>query len=228
VTHDDGRAAAFAAIAVELQADRDTSLTSLAIVERLADLVPDADEVSLTIRGSTGHTTLASTGDLALEADRLQYAHHEGPCIAAADGTTWFRSGDVGDDPRWPTWGPAAAALGVGSLLAVPLVDGDEASGALNLYSRHCDRFAEADTIEVAVVYGIHAANALTSARLVTNLHTALSSRHVIGMAQGIIMQRYGLNEEQSFELLHRLSSSGDRKLRDVAAYILEHRELPG
>ena len=63
--------------------------------------------------------------------------------------------------------------------------------------------------------------------RRASTLQTAISSRHVIGMAQGIAMERYGIDQHQSFELLRRLSSTTNVKLRDVATQIVETRAIP-
>ena len=46
-------------------------------------------------------------------------------------------------------------------------------------------------------------------------------------MAQGIAMERYGIDQHQSFELLRRLSSTTNVKLRDVATQIVETRAIP-
>jgi GAF domain-containing protein len=220
--------AVFAALAAELQQEPDEALTSRAIVTRMRDLVPEADQVSLTIRTSRGgHKTLASSDPLAQEADALQYALGEGPCLEIADTGGWLRSGDVGTDSRYPAWGPRAAELGVGSLLAVAVTDRDEPLGALNLYSTRTGAFADRDVVDIALVYAVHATNALSSARRASTLQTAVSSRHVIGMAQGIVMERYGIDQHQSFELLRRLSSTTNVKLRDVAAQIVATRAIP-
>jgi GAF domain-containing protein len=220
--------AVFAALAAELQQEPDEALTSRAIVTRMRDLVPEADQVSLTIRTSRGgHKTLASSDPLAEEADALQYALGEGPCVEIADTGGWLRSGDVGTDSRYPAWGPRAAELGVGSLLAVAVTDREGPLGALNLYSGRTGAFADRDVVDLALVYAVHATTALSSARRASTLQTAVSSRHVIGMAQGIAMERYGIDQHQSFELLRRLSSTTNVKLRDVAAQIVATRAIP-
>lgn len=225
-THDSS--AVFAALAAELQLEPDETLTSRAIVTRMRELVPEADHVSLTIRRSrNGHRTLASSSPVAAEADGLQYELGEGPCLEIADTGGWLRSGSVGTDARWPAWGPRAAALGIGALLAVAVTERDEPLGALNLYSSEPSSFADRDVVDLALVYAVHATTALSSARRASTLQTAVSSRHVIGMAQGIAMERYGIDQHQSFELLRRLSSTTNVKLRDVAAQIVETRSIP-
>ena len=99
--------------------------------------------------------------------------------------------------------------------------------GALNLYSGTTGAFADRDVVDLALVYAVHATTALSSARRASTLQTAVSSRHVIGMAQGIAMERYGIDQHQSFELLRRLSSTTNVKLRDVATQIVETRAIP-
>jgi AmiR/NasT family two-component response regulator len=67
----------------------------------------------------------------------------------------------------------------------------------------------------------------MSAARLVSGLQTAVQSRHLIGVAQGILMNRYELTLEQSFEVLRRFSSQANIKLRDLATTVIEHRRLP-
>ena len=54
-----------------------------------------------------------------------------------------------------------------------------------------------------------------------------MASRHVIGMAQGIVMERFGLDEDRSFAFLSRLSSHQNRKLRDLAGDLVRTRTIP-
>ena len=73
----------------------------------------------------------------------------------------------------------------------------------------------------------MHATNALNSARLVSGLQTAVHSRHLIGVAQGILMSTYDLTMDQSFELLRRYSSQTNTKIRDVAQHVVDSGSLP-
>ena len=56
----------------------------------------------------------------------------------------------------------------------------------------------------------------------VEGLQVALASRHVIGMAQGILMQRYGVDEAKAFAFLSRTSQQENVKLREVAQRIVQ------
>ncbi len=203
----------------------DPPLTAERIVHSALEVVPEADHASLTVhRGKRHWTSLAATSALALAADQAQYHLEEGPCIEAAEHAEWFRSGDVSTDARWPRWGPQAADLGVGSLLSVRLLSDGSPVGALNLYADERGHFADRDVVDLAFLYATHAAVALVTAEHVHGLATALTSRHTIGLAQGILMERHGLTARQSFALLQRMSSTTNVKLREVASRVAEGR----
>ena len=58
-------------------------------------------------------------------------------------------------------------------------------------------------------------------------LERGLENRLVIGQAEGILMERLGIDAEQAIGYLRRTSNGLNRKLLDVAADIVETRELP-
>lgn len=224
----DNSGLAMAKIASVLQVESGEQLTVEAILRRAVEVVPDAEMASLTVRGrKRTWTTLGSSSDVALKADEAQYALREGPCVESAQNTEWLRSGDVLNDHRWPRWGREAAALGVVSLLSVSLYTETAQVGALNMYATEPGRFATREGIDIGVVFAVHAANALASARLVEGLESAVSSRHMIGAAQGILIERFGISLDQAFDLLRRLSSHENRKLADIARDIVETGRLP-
>ena len=55
-----------------------------------------------------------------------------------------------------------------------------------------------------------------------TDLRAALASRHEIGMAQGILMERHGLDPERAFDQLVKMSNESNRKLRVIAVDLVE------
>jgi len=208
-------------------ADPDEQPTLQTVAERAVAVVPACDFASVSLRRRRRRVqTTASTSDLASACDALQYQLEEGPCLEAVwDGDSYLAE-DIAHDRRWPLWGPRVAGMGVGSVLAIQLTRDRETIGALNLYATAAHAFRPED-IDLALVYTIHAANALNSARLVSGLQTAVHSRHLIGVAQGILMATYQLTMNQSFELLRRYSSQDNVKLRDVAEYVVAHGGLP-
>ncbi|HET7329086.1 MAG TPA: ANTAR domain-containing protein [Nocardioidaceae bacterium] len=48
-------------------------------------------------------------------------------------------------------------------------------------------------------------------------LKTAVASRALIGQAQGVLMERFGLTREQAFAVLRRCSQDTNTKLRTIA-----------
>ncbi|MBY8848667.1 ANTAR domain-containing protein [Saccharothrix sp. MB29] len=60
---------------------------------------------------------------------------------------------------------------------------------------------------------------------MVEHLTTALGTRHTIGLAQGLLMRHFTHGADTSFALLRRASQHANRKLRDVAADLVDAHE---
>jgi AmiR/NasT family two-component response regulator len=58
--------------------------------------------------------------------------------------------------------------------------------------------------------------------RTAENLNAALASRTTIGIALGILMERYDMDQDRAFAYLTRIASSSETKLREVAAHLVE------
>ncbi|MGN6251001.1 MAG: GAF and ANTAR domain-containing protein [Marmoricola sp.] len=221
-------AALLASLARELAQQADEGRTVRTIVARAADLVPDAEQVTLVVRADHRLTTAGSSSPLAAELDALQHELGEGPSLDVFAGGEVVRCGDTGAEQRWPRWGPVAHERGGRSVCSVQLPGQDGVLGALTLYAGRAGRFDDSEQVGLLSLYAVHAGPALYGARLVGNLQVALESRHTIGAAQGILMQRYGVDLDRSFSLLRRLSSSHNRKLREVADEIVATQRVPG
>lgn len=229
---DHGGASYFARFVRELAAQHDEEITLERLVAGCLEVVTAADGAGLTLRRARGRlVTVGATDERAEAADQAQYDVGEGPCMDSARHRQTHVVDDTTTDPRWPRWGARAAEIGVRSVISVelPALPSPDAPspapiGAINLYARRPDAFS-ADDVELAEVYASHAAVALDAARLVEGLQRAVRSRHVIGMAQGMIMQRYGVDMGRAFSLLQRFSSHRNLPLREVAEAIVEGRE---
>lgn len=222
----------FARLVQDLALERGQEETLEQVVAHCLDVVTSADGAGLTLRRARGRLeTVGATDDRAAQVDAAQYDTGEGPCLDSALSREPHLVQDTASDPRWPRWGQIAADLGVRSVISVqlpalPSVDdpAPQPVGAINLYARTPGAFSRED-LDVAEVYATHAALALDSARLVDGLQRAVRSRHLIGAAQGMLMQRYGLDLDQSFQVLLRWSSHRNQPLRDLAEAIVERRE---
>ena len=217
----------FAQVSQDLMRIAEERPTLQTVVERAVEVVPACEWASVTLRRRRNRTeTVAASSDVAREADELQYELDEGPCLEAVETGEPRLSNHLADSHDWPRWGPRAAKIGVNALLGIQLSTDDEVLGALNLYAGTEGAFTR-DDIDVAEIYVTHATNALTAARISTGLRTALHSRHMIGVAQGILMHTYDLSLDQSFELLRRYSSHTNTRLTEVAEHVVQHRALP-
>jgi GAF domain-containing protein len=218
----------FAQVSQDLMRIAEERPTLQSVVERAVDVVPACDWASVSLRRRRNRTeTVAASADIARDADHLQYELDEGPCLEAVETGHPRLSNRLDDSEDWPRWGPkAASTLGVNALLGIQLSTSGEVLGALNLYSGTAGAFTPED-IDIAEIYATHATNALTAARMSGGLRTALRSRHMIGVAQGILMHQYDLNMDQSFELLRRYSSHSNTKLSELAEQVVARGSLP-
>lgn len=178
------------------------------------------------VRAGGGVETTASSGELVEQADALQYTLHEGPCLRAAEQGGVYMIVNARTDPRWPRWGPAVAELGLRSVLSIHLFTDQRVLGALNLYYGSRDDFAD-DEVEIARVVAAHASVALAKLRSERDLWRAIDSRHLIGQAQGMLMERFQLNSEKSFLVLRRYSQQHNIKLIEVASELVRTGRLP-
>jgi hypothetical protein len=205
------------------------------VVDAARAAVPGADLVSITMRVGGRFHTPVQTDELASRLDELQYRLNEGPCVESTrtPGLGLTFSGDLGAGREYPRFGPAAAELGVHSVLAVglfPTGNSIPRDGALNVYSSQVNGIDELDR-DLAVILGAHASTALaatlasTAAELeAAQLREALTSRDVIGQAKGILMERRGISADEAFETLRRASQSLNVKLTQVAQTLVDRR----
>jgi hypothetical protein len=177
-------------------------------------------------------TTPVYSDPVVTEMDALQHRTGEGPCLDALSSATVFYAEDLGEDVRWPTFGPEAVARGMRSLLALPLVL-NGAAGALNLYARYPRAFGVIDRgrgLLLASLAGLAFTTALAheeEERKATQLHAALATREMIGQAQGILMERERVSSDQAFDILRRASQHLNLKLRAVAQSLVDTGERP-
>lgn len=222
-----GVARRFATISGELLSEPDEPATLGRIGAGAIEVVPGADFCALALLRRRGKIeTAASTDPVADEVDALQYSLNEGPILDAVLETGSVLARDLRDEPRWPHWAPRAAERGIRASLSIRLASRHESLGALNLYGSQPGAFDE-DSIDLGLIYARHATEAVRQARLATGLRVALESRHLIGMAQGVVAARYDLSYERAFEVLHRYSNEHNVKLRMVAQQVVEQRRLP-
>lgn len=220
-----GPAALLAEVARSMAGGHDLQQTLDAVVGAARLSVPTFEHVGICLleRRRTVRT-VAATSEVVRELDLLQHDLPEGPCHDAMHSVSLVVAPQIRHDQRWPRYVPQAVkATGLRAQLAVRLELGDAITvGSLNFYSTTTADVPES-AVAMAELFATHAALALGGARAVDDLQHALESRRVIGVAVGLVMARYRVDEDAAFAFLARASSHANRKLRDIAADMVEH-----
>jgi hypothetical protein len=217
------------------------------VVASAARAVPGADGAGITQVTAEGRIEQrAPSSSWVADLDQRQADLGEGPCVLAArireDGTAsssvvTLTQGHnevvtVADMAvvgrlRWPMWASDAVKAGVGSLLSFTMAPPGERGSALNFYARTVDAFSPASVL-AGEAFAAQAAIALFGARRAAELHQALQTRDVIGQAKGILIERYGITDDQAFAMLVRSSQDTNIKLVDVARWLSNDAQKPG
>lgn len=196
------------------------------VSHRATELVPRAEQVSITREEHGRFQTIAATSDLPVLLDEIQYERRSGPCVDAILTDSVIRVGDLEHSDRWPEFGSEAAQQHrIQSILSVRLhVPDDYLLAGLNMYATSRNAFDESDQT-AATLLATHGALALATARRqnkVDNLERALLTSRRIGIAVGIVMATRNVADEQAFDMLRIISQSTRRKLYDVAEQVAE------
>lgn len=218
----------FSEIARTLQAEQSLDATLQRIVESAVGNIDGADYAGITlVTGGGVVSTPASTDDVVVRIDRIQYETREGPCLSAISDESTVRANDLRDDTRWPKFSRRAVELGVRSMLAFQLYVRERDLGALNLYSNSADMFTDADE-DTGLLFATHAAIALVGAQHEHHLRGAQANADLIGQAKGILMERHKITADSAFHLLARVSQNTNRRLADIAFAVTSTGEEPG
>ncbi len=215
----DDLAVRLADLARAMQNEDDVQATLDAIVQATVVNVPGAEHASISvIKRRREVITRASTNDLPRAIDQAQYDTGQGPCLDTLFEQETARMDDLGTEDRWPAFSARARGLGAGSMLCVQLyVDGERGDlGALNVSSEHAHAFTD-ESEQIALVLAAHPAVAMSDAQTAEDLRAAVSSRDLIGMAKGVLIERHRMTPAQAFTLLSQASQLTNRKLIDIA-----------
>lgn len=232
-------AAAFADIARTLFVERTVEGTLQRVVDFAEATVEGCNAASISLITPDGVTTPVCSDLVALVIDHYQYEYGEGPCLDAITTVPMLYADDLTSDVRWPKFGPTAVSLGMRSLLSCRL-SAQGTLGSLNLYARSPEAYGSVDRTK-ALIFATHAGIALgaacmlatatmsldTELRRSENLQIALSSREVIGQAEGILIERERITPEEAFTVLRQASQNLNLRLRDLAQHVVDTGEVP-
>lgn len=203
------------------RADSGTVIAELA--EHAAVEIPGAQYAGITLtRKSKGVETPAATHPYPMLLDKIQQRHREGPCLTAAWEKNIVYVADLETDDRFPCYRrDALAETPIRSIMAFQLFIEGETMGALNVYSEQPDAFGD-DSRSIGLVFAAHSSVAWNAARRDEQFRQALASRDTIGQAKGMLMERYGVDAVQAFDLLRKLSQDSNIPLIKIAKEFVE------
>jgi transcriptional regulator with GAF, ATPase, and Fis domain len=218
-----------AVMARDLLAQDSVDATLERITAGAVETVEGCDAAGILVLHGERVETLAPTDGLVVRSDQLQERTGEGPCLdAALRSEPVYRIRDFAEpQERWPAYASRARALGIGSMMGFLLYTREEELGSLNLYARRSAVFTKGSET-AGWLLASHAAVAFSSARTADQLQQALSTRHTIGEAMGILMERLGMSEDDAFNVLRRASQERNIKLRDIARQVCESGGIDG
>jgi ANTAR domain/GAF domain len=222
----------FARAAKELYAaPNETELLQVA-VDLAVRIIDGGDHAGISVVQGRELSTPIASDDVARRGDALQHQLDEGPCLDALRWQDTVISRDLREEARWPEWTlRAVSVLGVKAMMTLWLYagvnpDGADSYGALNLYSDSIDPFGP-NEYAIAQALAAQISVALAAQREIRGRGVAMTSRTIIGQAEGILMERLGLDADQAFAYLRRVSQSENRKLIMICHEIVRTRRLP-
>jgi GAF domain-containing protein len=205
--------------------DSDTVIAELA--EHAAVEIPGAEYAGVTITRNARHIdTPAATHKWPILLDEIQQRHREGPCLTAAWDEKTIHVADLEADDRFPLYRQdALEQTPVRSVMAFQMFIAGETMGALNVYADEPHAFGQ-QSRDIGLIFAAHSSVAWNSARRDEQFKRALASRDTIGQAKGMIMERYGVDAVQAFEVLRKLSQDSNVPLVQVATQLVTKAQL--
>ncbi|SDU13988.1 GAF and ANTAR domain-containing protein [Jiangella alkaliphila] len=208
--------------AAGLHREPDVESTVQSVLQYAQELT-GGDGVAVMLRRGSRPAVLSATSPAAERADRVQLECAEGPGLQAMSARDAVVVDDTAADSRWSSWGRPVCELGFRSVLSLSLGTSRSSLGALSVYSAKVGAFA-AERAELTRFYAQHASVALVSAQRESGLRRAMNTRHAIGQAQGVLMERHGLDAGQAFALLRNSARDHGVTLGERAEQIVASR----
>ncbi len=195
-------------------------------------IINGSDHAGISVVQGREISTPVASDAAARRGDALQYQLDEGPCLDAVRSQETVISPNLREEARWPEWTPRAVSVfGVQATMSLWLYSsassyGAHSYGALNLYSDSIDPFGP-NEYAMAQALAAQISVALAAQREIRGRGVAMTSRSIIGQAEGILMERLGIDADQAFAYLRRISQTEHRKLIMICSEIVETRRLP-
>jgi hypothetical protein len=191
-----------------------------------------AHGAAVTLFGSDRTEALTAASDLAAQdAQDLEFTLGEGPARDAAEQRRAVTAGGPELLERWSAYGPAVAALGFRSVLAVPVEVSSIPFGALTVFDlprqpagealESC--YAAADTIALSVLTAAGEPDPQAGPGLLS-LFGQVDRRAVVHQAAGMLAEQSGRTVPDALALIRAHAFAEGEPVESVAADIVHHR----
>ena len=220
-------AEAFQALAAMMYAADDYEQTYAAICQAATRLVDGCDHASLMLMRHGKPYTAAASDEIADRIDQFERDVGDGPCLDAIKDEAAYIDADLTDGSPWPTLDKRVLAeTPVRGMAGIRLINADEKSGALNLFSDTAGALT-ATSVDQAIMLVSFVSVALLASEAKENaatLRAGLVSNREIGKAIGLMMAFHHVDDETAFSLLRQASQDMNIKIVDVAREIVAHQ----
>jgi ANTAR domain/GAF domain len=200
----------------------DTSTLLRDLIASAPEWVPGARYAGITVTKKKRHSeTAAASHHYCVLLDEVQNHCQQGPCLTAAGLQRAVRIDDLARDDRWPLFREKAIAeTPVRSILSLGLLKEGGTAAALNFYAESTRAFDDASA-DLGSVFATHAGLVWDLVRRDQQFRAALVSRDIIGQAKGKLMERFGIDADEAFNALKRLSQHSNTPIAQVAKRVV-------
>jgi len=218
---------ALRSFAATLAGDYDVTDVLHQVCDHLVEVL-DAHGAGVTVYDAEGRLRFAAaTNASVIEAEKAQEDCQEGPCTDCLAAGAPVVVEDVRGDERWPRYREALESHGLRSVVALPLVVGEQRIGAVDVYDTERRSWSESDVAaasvlaQMATAYVVRAHVTAEAARVNEQLQHALDSRIVIEQAKGKLAGERGIDIDDAFALLRGHARSTNQTVRAVSEQVV-------
>lgn len=185
----------------------------------------------LVASGGQRRAVLGASDDRMHRLEQMQATFDEGPCMDAYHSGRFAGAPDLASaQARWPVFGPAAAAAGIGAAFSVPVQVGDIVLGALDCYRVRPGALTPTQismaelSADIAADLILHAQMGAGADAVVEQMTLGDTAPESVEQASGMTAVRLGISIPRALELLREHARVHHLSLDDVAASVIAGR----
>lgn len=199
-----------------------------AVCRSAVEFVDGCDHASLMVRRKGRILTVGASDEVARLVDHLETVVDQGPCLdAIKDGKADDHiCPDLTEGSKWPELAKILLErTDVRGMAGFRIRQDGERVGALNVFSDSPGALTphSLEQASMLTAFASVALAALERGEEAITLRRGLESNREIGKAVGLLMALHGLDDNQAFNMLSKVSQEMNIKLAKVAAQVIAH-----